>query len=155
MTERTHNKVHQIDPLTRIKHPILNGQIEVLTLLDQGHTAEVYHCRDLLDSGKQYALKLFKPSYLKKDRELKAIQNEIDILKALDNQRIVKLIEAGQDGAILNISGSVTHNLIYILLEYIPGGTLFNFCHLFGPMGEDTGRFFLIQMIEALKVIHQ
>jgi len=29
------------------------------------------------------------------------------------------------------------------MLEYIPGGLLFDVCQSLGAMGEDTGRFFL------------
>jgi len=40
--------------------------------------------------------------------------------------------------------------LVYILLEYVSGGLLFDLCQTMGGMGEEYGRFFLSQMIEVV-----
>ena len=34
-------------------------------------------------------------------------------------------------------------NLVYILLDFVSGGLLFDLCQTMGGMGEDYGRFFL------------
>jgi serine/threonine protein kinase len=41
------------------------------------------------------------------------------------------------------------------MLEYIPGGLLFDMCQTLGVMGEDAGRFFMTQMLDVLKYMHQ
>ena len=40
------------------------------------------------------------------------------------------------------------------MLEYIPGGLLFDVCQNLGNMGEDAGRFFLAQMLDVLGYMH-
>ena len=43
---------------------------------------------------------------------------------------------------------------MYILLEYVSGGLLFDLCQTVGGMGEDIGRFFLSQMIDVMANMH-
>jgi len=50
----------------------------------------------------------------------------------------------------LKPSGRKIENLVYILLEYVAGGLLFDLCQTMGGMGEDYGRFFLNQMCEVV-----
>jgi len=49
----------------------------------------------------------------------------------------------GSDGTVLKPSGRKIENLVFILLEYVAGGLLFDLCQTMGGMGEDYGRFFL------------
>jgi len=51
-------------------------------------------------------------------------------------------------------SGREINNLVYILLEYIPGGLLFDVCQTLGGMGEESGKFFLSQMLDVLEYMH-
>jgi len=51
---------------------------------------------------------------------------------------------------VLKPSGREIKNLVYIILEYVSGGLLFDLCQTVGGMGEDAGRFFLSQMIDVL-----
>ena len=89
-------------------------------------------------------MKLLREEYLKKDkRNMKTVENEINILKKLDHPGIVKVIETGNNGTVRKASGTVVKDLVYILLEYVPSGTLFNLCESNGAMGENIGRFFL------------
>lgn len=56
----------------------------------------------------------------------------------------------GSDGHVLKPSGREIKNLVYILLEYVTGGLLFDLCQTVGGMGEDAGRFFMTQMMDVL-----
>ena len=56
---------------------------------------------------------------------------------------IVNIVGYGSDGQVLKPSGRKIENLVYILLEYVTGGLLFDVCQAIGGMGEDGGRFFL------------
>lgn len=47
-------------------------------------------------------------------------------------------------------SGREIKNLVYIKLEYVAGGLLFDVCQTVGGMGEDGGRFVLSQMLDVL-----
>ena len=41
------------------------------------------------------------------------------------------------------------------MLEYVKGGLLFDLCQTVGGMGEDVGRFFLLQMLDVLEYIQK
>ena len=100
-------------------------------------------------------MKLLRDEYLAKDqRNLKTVKNEMDILRGLDHKGIVRLVETGQKGTVLKPSGTKMQNLVYLLLEYVPCGTLFNLCEKNGPMGENIGRFFLHQIVDVLQYLH-
>lgn len=86
--------------------------------------------------------------------------NEIEMLQQVKHDKVIKLFEAGNRGRIVKpLSKGHGHkrvgqacdqktqkeytNLYYLLLEYVPGGNLFDLCERNGAMGEDVGRFFL------------
>jgi len=71
-------------------------------------------------------------------------------LQGLNHQNIVNILGYGSDGYVKKPSGREIKNLVFILLEYIPGGLLFDLCQTCGGMGEDAGRYFLNQMIDVL-----
>ena len=45
-------------------------------------------------------------------------------------------------------------NLVFIVMEFVQGGLLFDLCQTMGAMGEDAGRFFLHQMLDSLDYMH-
>lgn len=71
-------------------------------------------------------------------------------MQGLNHQNIVNILGYGSDGYVKKPSGREIKNLVFILLEYIPGGLLFDLCQTCGGMGEDAGRYFLNQMIDVL-----
>lgn len=100
-------------------------------------------------------MKLFREEYLTKNpKNKKTVENEIQILKELSHKGVIRLQEYGMNGCVKKQSGKVMNGLTYILLEYAPGGTLFSLCESQGAMGEDSGRFFMNQMIEVLSYMH-
>merc|ERR1712226_1631227 len=103
------------------KHPIFNGEWEILSSLGEGNTSKVYLCRSLKDHKQQIALKLLREEFLNRDEHsIKSVEQEIQILHGLNHM-----------------------NIVYIYLEYVPGGLLFDLCQTMGGMGEDGGRYFL------------
>lgn len=83
------------------------------------------------------------------------IEKEIEILQGLKHKNIVNLVSYGSDGHVAKPSGKEMSNIVFIMLEYIPGGLLFDMCQTLGVMGEDAGRFFMTQMLDVLKYMHQ
>ena len=71
------------------------------------------------------------------------IEQEINILKTLDHKNINKIYDYGVNGVIVKPSGREIPNLVYITLEFVPKGLLFDLCEAAGPMGEDAGRLFM------------
>merc|ERR1711939_33855 len=133
------------------KHPIFNDQYEILSSLGEGNTSKVYLCRSLKNPKEMMALKLLRDEFLSRDeKSIKAVEKEIQILQGLKHGNIVNILGYGSDGTVLKPSGRKIENLVYILLEYVSGGLLFDLCQTMGGMGEDYGRFFLNQIIEVV-----
>jgi len=82
------------------------------------------------------------------------VEQEIQILQGLNHQNIIKILGYGSDGQVVKPSGREIKNLVYIILEYVNGGLLFDVCQTMGGMGETGGRFFLSQMITVLEYMH-
>lgn len=132
-------------------HPIFNKEYEILSSLGEGNTSKVYLVRSIKDPKKSYALKLLREEFLQRDKEsIKSVEQEIQILQGLKHPNVVKIQGYGSDGYVKKPSGREIKNLVYILLEYVPGGLLFDLCQSVGGMGEDAGRYFLSQMIDVL-----
>jgi serine/threonine protein kinase len=66
----------------------------------------------------------------------------------------VNIIGWGSDGTVHKPSGREIKNLVYILLEYVTGGLLFDVCQTIGGMGENGGRYFLSQMLDVMEYMH-
>lgn len=97
-----------------------------------------------------------KEEFLHRDSEsIASVQNEITILKSMQHFNIVQMYDFGDNGTVLKPSGRVIPNLVYILMEFVSGGLLFDLCQLMSSMGEDAGRFFAIQMLDSIDYIHQ
>ena len=64
------------------------------------------------------------------------------------------MCEYGDQGKVVKPSGRVIENLVYIIMEFIQGGLLFDLCQTMGKMGEDAGRFFLNQMLDSVEYMH-
>lgn len=139
------------DSKNKQKHPIFNKEYEILSSLGEGNTSKVYLCRSLKDPKKKVALKLLREEFLQRDGDsIKSVEQEIQILQGLTHSNIVSIQGYGSDGYVKKPSGREIKNLVYILLEYIPGGLLFDLCQTCGGMGEDAGRYFLSQMLDVL-----
>jgi len=137
------------------KHPIFNGEYEILSSLGEGNTSKVYLARSLKDPKQQFALKLLREEFLQRDKDsIKSVEQEIQILNGLKHENIVNIIGWGSDGHVKKPSGREITNLVYILLEYVTGGLLFDVCQTVGGMGEDAGRFVLTQMLDVLSYIN-
>ena len=87
---------------------------------------------------------MLKEDYLKKsEKNFISVEREIEIMSSLNHENIVKLIDHGTKGTILKKSGRKLNDIHYIILEHVRGQLLFDLCESMGPMGEDSGRFFL------------
>ena len=133
------------------KHPIFCGEYEILSSLGEGNTSKVYLCRSLKEPTKKVALKLLRDEFLNRDGDsIKSVEQEIQILHGMKHHNIVNILGYGSDGHVKKPSGREIKNLVYIILEYVPGGLLFDLCQTVGAMGEDGGRYFMRQMIDVL-----
>ena len=87
---------------------------------------------------------MLREEFLQRDSDsIKAVESEIQILQGLKHHNIIKIEGYGSDGKVVKPSGREINNLVYILLEFVTGGLLFDVCQTLGGMGENGGRFFL------------
>ena len=77
------------------------------------------------------------------------------IHEKLKHDKIIKLHSSGLDGKIKTQSGKTIENVVYLVMEYVPQGILFDVCQSLGGLGEDVGRFFFAQILEYMKYMDQ
>ena len=64
------------------------------------------------------------------------------------------MVEYGDQGIVEKPSGRVINNMVYLIMDYVQGGLLFDVCQSLGTMGEDAGRFFANQMLDSIEYMH-
>ena len=139
----------------RQTHPIFNGQYEVIKSLGEGNTSKVYLGRHT-QNGTFAAIKILKEEFLRRDTDsILSVHNEITILKNMHHSNVVGMLGYGDSGEVVKPSGRHISNLVYIMMEYVPGGLLFDLCQTMGAMGENGGRFFITQLLDAVDYMHQ
>ena len=137
------------------QHPIFNSKYEILKSLGEGNTSKVYLARCLVNPLNHVAVKILKDEFLRRDNDsILSVHNEITILKNLDHSGIIRMVDYGDAGQVLKPSGRIIDNLVFIIMEFVQGGLLFDLCQTMGAMGEDAGRFFLLQMVESMEYMH-
>ena len=137
------------------QHPIFNGKYEILKSLGEGNTSKVYLARSLVNPLNHVAVKILKDEFLRRDNDsILSVHNEITILKNLDHSGIIRMVDYGDAGQVLKPSGRIIDNLVFIIMEFVQGGLLFDLCQTMGAMGEDAGRFFLLQMVDSMEYMH-
>lgn len=93
---------------------------------------------------KQVALKVIIKSEIKDPYMRKHLHREAAILGRLDHPNIVKLVEICR-----------STDVYCLVLEYVPGGTLFDHVHKKGAIPEDQCRFLCKQLISAIAYLHK
>ena len=132
--------------------PIFNGKYVMLNTLGEGNTSKVYLAQTIEEPKTYVAVKVLREEFLSRDQDSRqAVINEIVILQTLKHPNIIKIIEYGDKGHVLKPSGRQLEGLVYIVLEFVSGGLLFDICQLCGGLGENAGRYFFKQMINAIE----
>ena len=134
---------------------MFNDEFEIVKSLGEGNTSKVYLARSNVD-GRFVAIKILKEEFLRRDNDsILSVHNEITILKNMNHFNIVALLGYGDSGEVVKPSGRHINNLVYLMMEYVPGRLLFDLCQSMGAMGEHAGRFFVSQLLDALDYMHQ
>ena len=101
------------------------------------------------------ALKILKEEFLRRDNDsILSVHNEITILKNMNHQNIIAMRGYGDAGEVVKPSGRHINNLVYIMMEYVQCGLLFDLCQTMGAMGENAGRFFVTQLLDGVDYMH-
>lgn len=112
-------------------------------LLGSGASGEVHLCFHKA-TGKRFALKGIKKEKLANENNLKLFFNEVKTLKKLNHPNIVRFEEA------IN----TRNNGLFIVMEYADSGELFALISKAEGLDENTGRYYFIQLLQALKYLH-
>ena len=116
-------------------------------------SAEVFLGRDVI-TEKEVAIKTLKTQKSHDEtEEILEFENEVEILKNLEHDGIVRMYEAGMDGTMIYTNHEVEHDISYIVMEY-ERNEFFDFCLAMGAQGERSGKFFLHQLVDSIKYLH-
>eukprot|EP00762_Andalucia_godoyi_P006297 ANDGO_05928.mRNA.1 Mitogen-activated protein kinase kinase kinase 2 len=113
-------------------------------LIGSGAFGKVYLGLDL-ESGQLLAVKevVFHGTITAIQSQVTQLMREISLMRQLDHPNIVRYIGAERKNASL-----------YILMEYVPGGSLESLVHKFGSLTERVCRLYTIQMLQGLSYLH-
>ena len=73
----------------------------------------------------------------------------------LKHRGIVQLYDYGNSGVITTPLGHVIYKQVFIVMEYVSGGSLWDLTQEMGEMGEQAGKFFLNQFLDILTYMHK
>ncbi|XP_035816315.1 CBL-interacting protein kinase 21 isoform X5 [Zea mays] len=119
------------------------GKYEMGRTLGEGHFGKVRLARDA-GTGRSFAIKILDRQRILAMKIDEQIKREIATLKLLKHPNVVRLYE---------VSASKTK--IYMVLEYVNGGELFDKIALKGKLTEKEGRKLFQQLIDAVGYCHE
>ncbi|KAM9308234.1 serine/threonine-protein kinase DCLK3 [Gastrophryne carolinensis] len=124
-----------------VKHYLdIEKTYEIGRTIGDGNFAVVKECR-LRTTSQEYAMKIIDKTKLIGKEDI--VQNEVRIIKMLSHPNIVKLIDDFE-----------TENEIYLILEYIKGGDLFDVISQSIKFTEHNAALMLTDLCQALVYIH-
>lgn len=85
------------------------------------------------DPKQKFAVKILKNEYINSDEKAQeSVVREVAVLETLKHKNIVQIYEFGDSGRIVKSSGKVKEDVVFIILEYVAGGLLFEVCQDIG-----------------------
>lgn len=120
---------------------VLMQRYELGKLLGQGSFAKVYHGRDI-KNGQSVAIKIVDKEKILKVGMMEQVKREISVMRLVRHPNVVQIFEVMASKA-----------KIYIVMEYVKGGELFNKVSK-RKMKEHAARKFFRQLISAVDFCH-
>ncbi|GFP97084.1 cbl-interacting serine/threonine-protein kinase 3 [Phtheirospermum japonicum] len=118
------------------------GKYEVGRTIGEGTYAKVKFARNS-ENGQSVAIKILDKDAVLKHKMAEQIKREIEIMKLIKHPNVVRIEE---------VMGSKTK--IFIVLEFVTGGELFDKIVNHGRMREDEARRYFQQLIDAVDYCH-
>ena len=114
-----------------------------------GVAGTVYIAEDLTMPGSApVAIKLLHPKSIRREIELQRLKREILLARDLHHANIIKVHELGKDDA------NTEQPLYYLVMEYVPGGTLKQYLENNGALPFEIGFQLITQLFDALAYAH-
>mmetsp|Transcript_43746 Transcript_43746/g.70130 ORF Transcript_43746/g.70130 Transcript_43746/m.70130 type:complete len:824 (-) Transcript_43746:425-2896(-) len=122
----------------------LGGRYELGRTLGVGAFGKV-KCATNLKTGEKVAIKILNRADIKKHGLINSVRTEVTALQLIPKHKhIVNLIEV--------LESKLT---LYLVLELVSGGELFDKIKLEGKLNEDVARHYYRQLISALEFMHE
>ncbi len=97
------------------------------------------------DGGPPVALKVLPPKKARElGRALESFQREMDLSRRVRHPNVAKTLEVGEDGGVF-----------YMVLEYVPGESLYNLVKLAGPLPVPRAARLFVKILDGLEAAHQ
>ena len=119
------------------------GDYELCEVLGEGSFATVRRARHT-KTGHEFAVKCLDKQQIEKQHMSKQLKREIAIMRLIKHPRVVQFYE---------VLASKTK--IYLVLELVTGGELFDLLVKERGFGENKARFFFRQLVEGVACCHQ
>lgn len=114
----------------------------VIKEISRGAFGRVYLARKKA-TGDLYALKVMKKAQLVSKNVVDVVNNERNILAVARNPFVVRCYYC-----------FTTHNNLYLVMEYVPGGDLYSLLKAVGCLDEDVARLYIAETVLALEYCH-
>lgn len=112
-----------------------------------------------LGDGSEVALKFMKrtPKIMESESRLawrdKVMAREVDVLKKIEHENIVRMVEHYNHADFPESDGSTTDSTL-LVLEYASKGTLREYIHRTGHFDDELARTYFNQMLSGLEALH-
>ncbi|KAF5472532.1 hypothetical protein F2P56_009243 [Juglans regia] len=118
------------------------GKYELGRTLGAGNFAKVKFARNV-ETGENVAIKILDKEKVFKHRMIVQIKREISTMKLIRHPNVIRMYEA-----------MASKTKIYIVLEFVTGGEVFDKIARKGKLKEDEGRKYFQQLINAVDYCH-
>ena len=138
---------------------MLDDRYEIKKKIDEGTYAKVYLAQDWLNADSKVVLKILRSRAFVKPRDKEQVHKEIQNHSLMDHKNVLRMLGHSYTG-VMHLKGLVdkSQTYVYLVTEFLGS----NFLNMFDLIehsggkgfGEDAGRFFLSQLLDALEYIH-
>ena len=118
------------------------GKYELGKTIGEGSFAKVKFAKNV-ENGDHVAIKILDKSHVLKHKMIEQLKKEISAMKLINHPNVVRIFE---------VMASKTK--IYIVLELVNGGELFDKIARYGRLKEDEARSYFQQLINAVDYCH-
>merc|ERR1711907_242517 len=118
------------------------GNYEIGHPLGEGQFGKVKEAVDL-ETGLRCAVKIIRKAAIKTGKDVETVKKEVQFMKMLDHQHIVKMYDTLEDA-----------EKLYLVIELASGGDLFDKIVNMGGFDEQTARAYFNQLMSGLEHCH-
>jgi serine/threonine-protein kinase len=123
---------------------VIDGRFELVEEIGRGGMATIFKAKDLADGGRPVAVKMPLPIFASGVGAWSLFQQEEAIGRRLDHPYVLRFLRLPDD-----------KRRSYVVTEYVPGRTLAEHLHEWGPLSEAEALTIASRVCEAVAHIHR